>query len=218
MKNIKTILLGTMIIVLTSGFSMHSSADLSANVAVTSEYYYRGILQNDSSASAGIDYESDGFFLGTWAADVDDGLEVDFYTGYGIKTESGLTLGIGFTGYYYTGEFDDTYEEVNLVAGFGPINIEYSIGEYANFDGPTQDYDFIAITFEYQDFYTTYGSFGDDFDGEYLELGYGTQIGSFDISIAGIFSSDELSDELNSDGNPTESEALVITLSKSFDL
>lgn len=218
MKTTKTILLGAVMAASMGGFAMNASADLSANVAVTSEYYYRGILQKDSSASGGIDYENGGFYLGTWAADVGDGLEVDLYTGYGIETESGLSLGLGVTGYYYTGEFDDTYEEVNFSAGYGPVSLEYSVGEYDNFDGPSLDYDFVAITIEHEGFYATYGSFGDDFDGEYVELGYGMEIGGFDVGIAGIFSSDELSDELDSDGDPTESEALVLTLSKSFDL
>ena len=30
-----------------------------------------------SSASAGVDYEEGGFYIGTWAADVGDGLEID---------------------------------------------------------------------------------------------------------------------------------------------
>ena len=77
----------------------------------------RGILQKNSSASAGADYENGGFYVGTWAADVGDGLEVDLYAGYGFETEAGFSASVGFTGYYYTGEFDDTYEEFNLNLG-----------------------------------------------------------------------------------------------------
>ena len=62
-----------------------------------------------------MDYENGGFYIGTWAADVGDGLEVDGYFGYGIETESGFSVGLGFTG-YYTGEFDDTYEEINSIS------------------------------------------------------------------------------------------------------
>ena len=32
----------------------------------------------------GADYENGGFYIGTWAADVGDGLEVDYYFGYGV--------------------------------------------------------------------------------------------------------------------------------------
>lgn len=213
----KKILLGSGLGVLLTTFSVQSSASLSANIAIASEYYYRGILQKESSASGGIDYENGGFYAGTWTADVGDGLEVDLYTGYGIETDGGLSLGLGVTGYYYTGEFDDTYEEVNFSAGFGPVSLEYSVGEYDNFDGPTQNYDFTAITFEHKGFYATYGSFGDDFDGDYIELGYSMEVNSFDVAIAAIFNSDELSDEIDDDGDATEGEAFVVTLSKSFD-
>lgn len=193
-------------------------ADLSANVGYASEYYYRGIFQNESSASAGIDFEQNGFYAGAWTADVGDGLEYDVYGGYGLEFGDGFSVGVGVTGYYYTGEFDDTYEEINLTAGWKFISVSYSVGEYDNFDGASQDYDFLEVTVEYEGFYATYGEFGDDFDGDYIEFGYGVELGGFDLGVAAIFSSDELSDQLDSDGNPTESEALIFTLSKSFDL
>lgn len=200
--------------------AMPAAADLSANVGFASEYYYRGILQKDSSASAGLDYENSGFYVGTWAADVGDGMEVDGYLGYGMDIGD-VSLSAGVTGYYYTGEFDDTYEEVNLGVGWGPISVGYSYGVWdgdGGFDGEGGDeYDFIEVTLEHNGFYGTIGAFGQDADGEYLELGYGMEIGGFDVGVAGIFSSEELSDQTDSDGDATESEAIVFTLSKSFD-
>ncbi len=194
-----------------------ASAQVSFNIGWASEYYYRGIFQKESSGSAGIDYESGGFYVGSWAADVGDGLEVDGYFGYGIETEEGFSASVGFTGYYYTGEFDDTYEEINLNLGYGIFSVEYSVGEYDNFSGPDLDYDFLALTLDFGNgFYGTYGTFGDDFDGDYIEVGYGVTISDIDFGVAAIFSSDELSDQLDSSGKPTESEALVFTISKSF--
>ena len=113
-----------------------------------SEYYYRGIFQESSSASAGIDYESSGFYAGTWAADVGDGLEVDGYFGYGADVGDCQSLSVGFTGYYYTGDFDDTYQEINLGAGFGIFSLDVAVGEYDNFDGPTLDYTYYSLTAE----------------------------------------------------------------------
>jgi len=201
-------------------------AELSTNVGFASEYYYRGILQKQSSASAGIDYEKSGFYAGSWTADVGDGLEVDVYGGYSMEFEGGFSLGVGVTGYYYTGEFDDTYEEVNLSAGWGPVSLGYSVGTYDNFGGPEQDYDFLELTVEHEGFYGTYGTFGDDFDGDYVELGYSTEIGGFEAGVAAIFNSEELSDQCDSQGkdangnciNSAKGEALVFTISKSFDL
>ncbi len=217
------------VVALASGTMMTTSvasAEMSYNIGFASEYYFRGILQKSSSASVGADYENGGFYIGTWAADVGDGLEVDGYFGYGIETDAGLSASIGFTGYYYTGEFDDTYQEINLNLGYSLVSLEYSRGEYDNF-GDEVDYDFTAITLELENgFYGTIGAFGliedEAGEGEYLELGYGTTISDIDLGIALIFSSDELSDEcdpacagLPSD-DPTESEAIVFTIGKSF--
>ena len=205
---------------LASGALMTSnvaSADVSYNIGFASEYYFRGVLQKSSSASVGADYENNGFYAGTWAADVGDGLEVDGYFGYGIETDSGISASLGFTGYYYTGEFDDTYEEINLNLGYSLFSLEYSVGEYDNFDGPDLDYDFLAGTVSLENgLYGTYGTFGKDFDGEYLELGWGTTISEIDFGIALILSSDEISDQLDSDEEPTESEAVVFTIGKTF--
>lgn len=197
-------------------FAATASADVSYNIGWASEYYYRGILQKNSSASAGIDYEESGFYAGGWTADVGDGLEVDGYFGYGIETEAGLSLSAGFTGYYYTGEFDDTYEEINLNAGYGMFSLEYSVGEWEGF-GSSADYDFLGLTVSGENgFYGTYGTFGDEFDGEYFEFGWGTTISDIDFGIAAIFNSEELSDQLTSSGSPDEGEALVFSIGKSF--
>ena len=191
-------------------------ADVSYNIGYASEYYFRGVLQKNSSASAGADWEDSGFYVGTWAADVGDGLEVDGYFGYGIETEEGFTASVGFTGYYYTGEFDDTYEEINLNLGYGIFSLEYSVGEWDGF-GDEADYDFLALTLDLgRGFYGTYGTWGDEFDGDYLEIGWGTTIADFDVGIAGIFNSDELSDEVSSSGSASEGEAVVFTIGKSF--
>jgi len=211
----------TMATVLVAGSALMSAGALAAgevsyNVGFASEYYYRGVFQEDSSASAGIDYENGGFYAGAWTADVGDGLEIDGYFGYGIETDAGISASVGFTGYYYTGEFDDTYEEINLSFGYKMISVGYSIGEYEGF-GDEQDYDFLEITLSSEKgFYGTYGSFGDDFDGDYIEVGYGTSVAEFDVGIAAIFSSDELSDQVDSDGDATESEAVVFTIGKTF--
>ena len=191
-------------------------AEVSYNIGWASEYYYRGIMQKSSSASAGIDWTEGGFYAGSWAADVGDGTEIDGYFGYGIELAGGFTVGVGFTGYYYTGEFDDTYEEANLNLGWGMFSLEYSVGEWDGF-GADADYDFVALTItDESGIYGTLASFGDDFDGEYLEIGWGTTVSDFDIGIAGIFSSDELSDEVNSSGDPSESEAIIFTIGMTF--
>ena len=186
-----------------------AQADFSANIGYMSEYHFRGILQKVSSVSGGLDYESGGFYVGTWAADVGDGLEVDGYFGYGADVGD-VSLSVGYTGYFYTGDFDDTYQEINLGAGFGMLSLDVAIGEYDNFGGPTLDYTYYALTLEKDGFYGTYAGFSQDADGEYLQLGYGTTISEIDFEIALILANDDLIGQ--------DDESLVFSIGKSFDL
>ena len=186
-----------------------AQAEVTANLGFASDYHYRGIFQAPTSASGGLDYEKNGFYAGTWAADVKDGLEVDVYGGYGGEAGD-FSYSIGVTGYFYTGDFDDTYQEINLGGGFGILTVDLAIGEYENFSGPTQDYTFYSLTLEKEGFYGKYAGFSQDFDGEYVELGYGTTVADIDIGLAAIFA--------NKDLIGASDESLVFTIAKSFDI
>ena len=167
-----------------------SMADLSANFGMVSDYVYRGIFQVDSSASAGLDYEHDsGFYIGTWGAEVDAGIETDLYFGFG-GAAGDIGWGVGYTGYYYTDDWDDTYEEVNLGLSYGGLALDVALGEYGNFGTP-QDYTFVSLSYGFESgVYITFGSFGDEFDGDYAEFGYGFDFMGLDLSMALIASSD----------------------------
>ena len=168
-----------------------SHADVSYNVGFVSEYYYRGFFQKSSSASAGIDFEEGGLYAGAWTADVGDGLEVDGYFGYGVEMGD-LSAGVGFTGYYYTGDFDNTYEEINLNLGYGPLSLEYSVGTYDDPDGE-QDYSFTGLSADLgAGFSATYGSFGQDFEGAYFQADYGFSVAELDLGVSMIFPDDDI--------------------------
>lgn len=191
-------------------------ADVSYNVGFASEYYFRGIAQQESSASAGIDYENKGFYAGAWTADVGEGLEVDGYLGYGVETASGLSVSAGFTGYYYTGEFDDTYQEINLNVGYKLASFEYSVGTWEGF-GNSEDYSFFAATLQSENgLYGTYGRFGKDFEGDYIQIGWDTTVSGVDLGTSLILNSKELSNEVDNVGVPTEGEAVIFTVGKTF--
>ncbi|MEC9133540.1 MAG: TorF family putative porin [Pseudomonadota bacterium] len=182
-----------------------AQADVSYNVGFASEYYYRGYFQKSSSASAGIDFEEGGFYAGAWTADVGDGLEVDGYLGDGVEMGD-LSLGVGFTGYYYTGDFDNTYEEINFNVGYGPISVEYSTGTY---DDPAaeQDYSFLGLSADLgSGFSATYGSFGQDFAGAYFQGDYGFSVAELDLGVSLIFPDDDIGG----------GEAIVFSVGKSF--
>ena len=191
-----------------------AQADFSGNLGYASEYHFRGILQKESSASGGIDYEGSGFYAGTWAADVGDGLEVDGYFGYGTTVADNIDLSVGYTGYFYTGDFDDTYQEINLGAGFGIFSLEVAIGEYdGDFDdvtpGEQQDYTYYALTAEKNGFYGKVGGFAQDAEGEYLEFGYGTTVVGIDVGVSVILANDDLVGD--------DEESIIFTIGKSFD-
>lgn len=205
----KTRFTSTLALTLLAASSAH--ADFSANLGFASDYYYRGIFQAGSSASGGLDYESGGFYAGTWAADVKDGLEVDGYFGYGGEAGD-FGYSIGYTGYFYTGDFDDTYQEINLGGSYGLLAVDVAVGEYENFTGPTQDYTYYSLTLEKDGFYGKYAGFSQDFDGDYFELGYGATVAEIDFGITLIFNDDQLSSDGESD------EALIFSIGKSFDI
>jgi uncharacterized protein (TIGR02001 family) len=187
------------------------ASDFSANIGMMSDYVFRGIKQNDAAAFAGLDYENSGFYVGTWAAEVGQGLEYDLYGGYGGSIGD-FSYGIGYTGYFYTDDFDDTYHELNLTAGYGLFSLEYSLGRYDNFTGPTLDYGFIAGTVEYEGFYATYGTFTQDFEGDYVEVGYGAEVSGFDLGVGLVVSDSDLS------GTGSSESTLMFSIGKTFDL
>jgi uncharacterized protein (TIGR02001 family) len=189
--------------------------DVTANAGAVSEYVFRGVPSSDGKAAAqgGLDAAWDsGFYLGTWGSSVDfdgsDGVEVDFYGGYGGEIGD-FSYGIGATLYTYTDDADDDYTEINLSAGWKWFSVAYANGEYDD-PGGVQDYDFYSITAEYEGLYATFGSFGDDFDGDYYEFGYGSTLtvgdeDLFDYSIVFI------------DSDASENR-LVFGVTKSFDI
>jgi uncharacterized protein (TIGR02001 family) len=200
-------------------YTLNSCAlEVTSNLGFASEYYYRGVYQSESSANAGLDFSHDQLSGGIWTADVGDGLEWDVFAHYQFNLSGDLAATVGFTHYDYTGEFDKTYKEINLGLKFHFISFEYAKGQWDGGDSLTDDYSFAAITLSYRNFYSQYGSFGDEFDGDYLELGFTNQTENFEYTVTLILSSDELSDQLDRNGSPTESEALLFSLSKSFDL
>jgi len=201
------------------------AVDVTGNIGWNSEYIFRGVPQADSSPFGGVDVTEGGFYGGIWAADVEQagpkgtteigGLEIDYYGGY-TGTFDEFDYGIGATWYTYTDDFDDEYLELNLNGGWRFLTLDIAIGRYKDPNGPTQDYQFYALTGDYKNFYAKIGIFADDFDGEYFEAGYGDTLSVQDVDLVDwnfsvIYSSDDL---LGGDDDLS----LVLSISKTFDL
>jgi Bacterial protein of unknown function (Gcw_chp) len=202
-----------------------SHAEASANIGWASEYIFRGIFQEDSSAFAGVDYAHDsGFYVGTWGADVGLGLEYDIYFGYAGGED--FTYKIGYTSYNYTDDFDDTYNEINLGIGYGIFALDFASGEWDGF-GTDVDYNFTSITISPEKGpYYKLGFWGDDFedivagpdgDGDYIEIGYAYNLEQYgvDLSIA-VTHSDDLVVGNPDDGEFAGDYAIVFGIKKTL--
>ncbi len=193
-----------------------AQADVSANVGWASDYYFRGLHQKESSASVGLDVEGEYLYVGTWAAGVGDGNEVDLYAGANWGTGD-FSVSVGGTGYFYTGEFDNTYLEGNLIAGYGPISGEFSYGRHdldqaVPADPDSENYWFAGVTVEESGFYGTFGLFGDSADGEYIEAGYGFTAAEVDFGIAWIYQTADIL------GATEDNHTRVFNIGKTFSL
>jgi hypothetical protein len=198
-----------------------AQATWTGNVGYMSQYYYRGILQKTSSASAGLGVSSGMISAGTWAADVGAGSEVDVFASVAIPVGSG-TVTLGGTGYFYTDDFDQTYLEGNFGAAFGVISIAGALGTYDVPGDPK--YFFLSATAAQNGFFGTVGTvaynagFGDalsdafdpDVSGQYAQAGYNFSAGDMDFSVSGLINDTMLSDEV--DGEIT----LIFTIGKVF--
>ncbi len=129
------------------GMSSGSSSAITYNVGFMTAYWYRGAFQNDSAINFGADYEAGNISLGTWWVDVgasslhDPSLEIDLYGSYAFEM-FGIPSHIGVTGYYYTDDFDQDYEEVNFGMDFGLFSFDSVIyGDYKAGNGnASKDY------------------------------------------------------------------------------
>lgn len=107
-------------------------ADTTANIGIMSDYIFRGFYQAEAAAFGGLDFETDsGFYAGTWGANLKNGLEYDLYAGYAGGSEN-FQWYAGVTGYYYTDEFDNSYEEFNVGFSSGLFSLDVAVGDYEN--------------------------------------------------------------------------------------
>lgn len=99
---------------------------LSANVAIVSNYMFRGISQTDNGPAiqGGFDYTYNplNLYLGVWGSNVDsegyDGasMEIDVYGGW-RPTFGDLTLDLGVLGYLYPNTDNTDFDTVEYKAG-----------------------------------------------------------------------------------------------------
>ena len=115
-----------------------ASAQLTANVSLTSNYKFRGQDQDVNRIKAvnpaiqgGFDYSfgDSGFYVGNWNSSVDwlsgNSIEADFYGGYKIKAGE-VDLDVGALTYVYPGNTSGNTTELYGAATYGPFTAKYS--------------------------------------------------------------------------------------------
>lgn len=217
--------------------------NFSANVAFTSEYYFRGLSQTDDAPAAqgGIDYDIGvakdvDLYLGVWGSNVDfnedaadDGatVEIDIYGGLrGEIAGTGVGWDAGFVYYAYPGASSSlNYDFVELQGGlsydFGIASASVNFNYTPEMFGDSGDayYPKISIDVPVGKFLTLSGSLArqwiqkNDVFGQPDYTEWG--IGAT-VNVAG-FDLNLAYTDTNIDGNPDGADSAVLfTLSRSF--
>ena len=169
-----------MVLLLLGSLPSHASP-VSYNIGYMSDYWYRGVFQSESAVSFGADVEAGNFYVGTWMADVDQGIEMDVYAGTTFKI-FGFDSYAGVTGYYYSDNFDSDYEEFNTGLSYGDISYDYSVGKYKT--TTEQDYSWSEVTANLTDNLSfSYGEWGKDLKGSVTKVNYNRTISDIDVGL-----------------------------------
>jgi uncharacterized protein (TIGR02001 family) len=105
-------------------------AQLSANVALTSHYKYRGQDQGAvkdvaPAIQGGFDYAAGSFYLGNWNSNTGLGIEMDFYGGYKFEL-GGVGLDVGLLHYHYPDTTTANTTELYFGGSLGMFGLKYS--------------------------------------------------------------------------------------------
>ena len=115
--------------------------DTSGTVALSSDYFWRGISQNAGNPAISLGYEikENGFYAGIWGSQVDYGdeasVEYDLYAGYALALTDDLSVTGGMIQYNWDAGYDDV-EELFAKASYKNVNVAY----YVDIDDSAKSY------------------------------------------------------------------------------
>ena len=108
-----------------------SAFTTSGNIAISSDYVFRGVSQTAGKAAVSAGYDvshTSGLSAGVWASNVSDafgGLEIDLYANYGFKVGA-VDLSVGYINYVYNTAANGG--EANVSATYAGLNLKVSKG------------------------------------------------------------------------------------------
>jgi uncharacterized protein (TIGR02001 family) len=126
--------------------SQTAMAEISGNVAIASDYVFRGISQTDNqmAVQGGFDYAWDmGFYVGTWASNVDSDffngkghdpqIELDLYGGYAGDINDAFSYDVGYLRYQYPGFSDAGTNEYYVSGSYRDFSASINYSNELNF-------------------------------------------------------------------------------------
>ena len=200
-----------------------AQAEVTANVALTSDYVWRGTSQNqeDPAIQGGFDYAHEsGFYIGVWGSNVNfsgASTELDTYAGWSTELENGLGVDVGIIRYNYRGSDiadNSSFSEAYVGLSHSGFGFNFSLGDELG-DQVEVSYGYDLETVSLAVAYGNYDSSGSGDDYDYYSAGVsgsfsGESEVAWDVSYYGT----------SSDAEPIFGEAaddrLVLTISKEF--
>ena len=168
----------------TSSAQAQSSWTVSGNLALTSDYLFRGLSQTgqDPALQGGVEAgHSAGVYVGAWgsnvnwlsdlsstAAPVSNSLEVDAYAGWRGNLSDDVKIDTGVYTYYYPGDYPHGFTKPNTTElyvglGWGPATLKYSYALTDTFgfaDSEGSDYLDLSVNWEFVPTWTLNGHAG----------------------------------------------------------
>lgn len=203
---------------------------IEANVALTSDYYFRGISQtnNDPAIQGGFDWSHEsGVYVGAWGSNVsfgDTNLEVDTYAGFSNEV-SGIGYDLGLILYNYNAT-DSNSDPLELYVGLSYDFLSAGYAYSSNWFGSDLASNYIYLSAEYgiSDAVTLAASigysYGDTYGiSEYMDYKVGVSGDLAGVTLDLSYVGNDLSDaQCGNYGYSLKQcdSRLILTMSKSF--
>ena len=206
-----------------------SAQEFSGNVTIVSDYSFRGETQTgrDAAIQGGFDLGFDsGFYIGTWASNVNFGpysdgadptytsMELDLYAGFGGAMSESSTWDVSIIRFEYPNEGAADYIEVALAFSFGDFSVGANYSpEYLGEGGDTFLYPYVGYSFGLGESATLDVSVGQGLGDTGDHLDYSIMLGA---PVAGLdFGIGVVGTDID-DGSPGNEGRLILSLSKSL--
>ena len=194
--NVNALILAT-VIASSALVSTHAVAveGLSANVAVSNNYLWRGVTQtnNASAVSGGIDFSSaSGFYAGTWTSNADWAenmtYELDFYAGFSGDLSAGLSYDVGYIYYNYDNDANSDFSEVYVNLSYSNFTLGYATLVDSDAGGDFSDDTYITADAEFElssdlALALHIGNYDFDAGGDYTEYSVSLSKNNFTFSV-----------------------------------